>query len=512
MFLFRKNLVIKSILILGLCGVQMQLFAGSSPSPAASPLGREIQASDTLWLGLQDAVFMGLKNNPTVTIQKLAPEIANTYAREERAPFDPVFSATAQQSDIHSERRLGAQRTPFNLEDKQFDVGAQITQALPTGTLISVGMGMGGSVSNLYTDQYTSDVGVTITQSLLSGFGFGANLASLRKARLDVDISKLELKAVAEKLDADIEKGYWELYLTGRETEIQNQSLQLAQQQLSESLERVAVGKLPRLELAAVEAEVAARRGSLIDAQSRHEQSRLHLLYLLNPEKEEFWTTLTLPQDQPFVPADTLDSIAVHEAVGMKFRPDLKQARLALRKGELELARTRNGLLPQLDLFITLGRTTYSESFRNSFPDLSSPFYQVTGGLTFVFPVPNRQASAQLARTRYSLEQQQLAVKNMEKLVQWDIRSAYVEVIRSRQQIEATRVTRELQEKKLAAEQEKFRVGKSTNFLVLQAQRDLTASRLDEANAMVAYLNALVDLYVSEGTLLERRGVRTFSD
>ncbi|MCI0514739.1 TolC family protein, partial [candidate division KSB1 bacterium] len=85
------------------------------------------------------------------------------------------------------------------------------------------------------------------------------------------------------------------------------------------------------------------------------------------------------------------------------------------------------------------------------------------------------------------------------------VRAAHIEVLRSRQQIEATRVTRELQDQKLAAELEKFRVGKSTNYLVLQAQRDFTASQLDEARSMVAYLNSLVNLYLMEGTLLDRR-------
>ena len=84
-------------------------------------------------------------------------------------------------------------------------------------------------------------------------------------------------------------------------------------------------------------------------------------------------------------------------------------------------------------------------------------------------------------------------------------------MLRSQQQIEATRVTRELQERKLEAELEKFRVGKSTNFLVLQAQRDVTASHLNEARAQVLYLSALTNLYLMEGTLLDRRGMDTLS-
>lgn len=195
----------------------------------------------------------------------------------------------------------------------------------------------------------------------------------------------------------------------------------------------------------------------------------------------------------------------------MTYRPDLQQARLNYKKNELDIIRTRNGLLPRLDLFINLSRTTYAQSLRASVPDPHSPFYDVSVGITFDFPVPNQQARARLARTKYSREQLALALKNMERLVQWDVRSAYIEVLRSRQQINATQVARALQEKKLQAELEKFSVGKSTNFLVLQAQRDFTASSLNEARAMVSYLEALVNLYLMEGTLLERRGIDSFT-
>jgi outer membrane protein TolC len=126
--------------------------------------------------------------------------------------------------------------------------------------------------------------------------------------------------------------------------------------------------------------------------------------------------------------------------------------------------------------------------------------------------VINQRARAQARRAVYSHEQMELSLQNMERLIQRDVRSAYIEVIRSRQLIVATRVTRELQDKKLEAEQEKFRVGKSTNYLVLQAQRDFISSQLDEARSTVEHLNALINLYVMEGTLLERRGINAISE
>jgi len=494
-----RNTFIPALVILVFHAVFSQLPATDTTSSA-----------DTLSIGLQQAILLCLQNNSTVTIQRLTPDIMSTYIKERKAAFDPQLDVTGQQTNTKSQRRLGAQPKPFPLEEKRFDVSAQVSEELPTGTSVAVSSGMSGSTTDLYTDQYTGNLGLSVTQSLLRGFGFRANLADLRKARLDVDISRSELKGVAEKTVSDMEKSYWDLYLAGQETGINQKSLELAQQQLAESQERVNVGKLAELELAAVNAEVSARKSALIDAQSKYEQARLRFLYLLNPDTGSFWSRYPALVDKPFIPVDTLDGIGIHEELGMKFRPDLIQARLSLKKGDLDLARTKNGLLPKLDFFITLGKTSYAASFGGAYPDLSSPYYQVNAGLNFAMPVPNRTGSAQLARARYSQKQQNLAVKNMEKLVQLDIRSAHIEVLRSRQQIQATRVTRELQEKKLAAELEKFRVGKSTNYLVLQAQRDFTTSLLTEARSMVAYLIALVDLYYCEGTLLERRGISSF--
>ena len=51
-------------------------------------------------------------------------------------------------------------------------------------------------------------------------------------------------------------------------------------------------------------------------------------------------------------------------------------------------------------------------------------------------------------------------------------------------------------------------MGDITSLLVAQAQRDLLVSQLNEIEAIVEYRIALVQLYLAEGSLLERRGIR----
>jgi outer membrane protein TolC len=50
-------------------------------------------------------------------------------------------------------------------------------------------------------------------------------------------------------------------------------------------------------------------------------------------------------------------------------------------------------------------------------------------------------------------------------------------------------------------------VGRSTNFLVAQAQRDLLVAKISEVRAIVDYLKSLINLYRLDGSLLERRGI-----
>ena len=59
--------------------------------------------------------------------------------------------------------------------------------------------------------------------------------------------------------------------------------------------------------------------------------------------------------------------------------------------------------------------------------------------------------------------------------------------------MQASQVSRELSEQRLNAVQSKFDVGMSTNYEVVQAQRDLNDARNSELRALLNYQRALVD-------------------
>ena len=63
----------------------------------------------------------------------------------------------------------------------------------------------------------------------------------------------------------------------------------------------------------------------------------------------------------------------------------------------------------------------------------------------------------------------------------------------NQKRVDATQASRELAEKKLEAQQKKFAAGMSTNFEVIQAQRDLAAARNAELQALLDFNRSQVD-------------------
>jgi hypothetical protein len=59
--------------------------------------------------------------------------------------------------------------------------------------------------------------------------------------------------------------------------------------------------------------------------------------------------------------------------------------------------------------------------------------------------------------------------------------------------VQSARASRELQEKKLEAEEKKLAAGMSQSFFVFQAQRDLSQARTTEIQAIADYNKSLVD-------------------
>jgi outer membrane protein len=468
-------------------------FPTESRATASNTEGTQLLQGNILTLTVQDAVLLALEHNSSLTVEHLKPSINKTYEKEERGAFDPIISGDVSYSTGGS--------TSSTTDSGEGSVSAGVSVPFPTGTEV------GSEVSISAGDDVSLGVSVDLSQELLKGGRRDANLARIRKAELDSFSSEFELRGFTEALVASVETTYWDFFSAELKLDIYREGLRLAEQQLEEIRERVSVGSIPAIEIVAAQAEVALRRESLLDAESRLEEARLKLLHLLNFPVDNLWETQIVPSERPEIPSEGIDDLQIHLDSALRMRPDFNQALLARKRGELEVLQTKNGLLPRLELFISLGKTGYSESFSGVVSGITEGGFDLDASLTLSYPIGNRQSRARNERAILTSMQADSALENLKRLIELDVHSAYVDANRTKEQIDATAVSRSLQEKKLMAEIEKFKVGRSTALLVAQSQRDLLDSRIAEKEALIGHLKALINMYRLDGSLLLRRGL-----
>jgi len=113
--------------------------------------------------------------------------------------------------------------------------------------------------------------------------------------------------------------------------------------------------------------------------------------------------------------------------------------------------------------------------------------------LNFSYPIGASAQDAQVARAKVQLNQSAAQLRALELQVATDVTNAALQVQSGLTRYQAATVARSLAQQRLDAEQSRFDVGLSTNFLVVQAQRDLATAQNTELRALLDYRRALVD-------------------
>lgn len=486
-----------------------------TPAPFVPP-GVGPPPSGKLEVSLPEAIFTGLSNNKAFEVQKFKPPTSSMNESVERAVFDPVAKA-----NVETSREKADQFTV----SRGLKISTSVTEFLPTGTTIEVLLGTSYSsrIAPTVSTTGTADddpnldkawktaTSVSINQALLKGAGLDTNLVSLRKARVDTQISMYELTGLAQALAAEIENSYWEYFLALMRVDVFERALSLSSRLLRETRQRIAAGEKAASEIYSFQAEESSTRQTLQDAKSSQEKTRLRLLRMISPPSFDIWNRKIALLTRPSIPPDSVEDIASHIQVAMRMRPDLNQARLEEQKGTLEIVRTKNGLLPKLDAFLQFGRTGYAKNFDLTLYDYGTGDVGLDylARLQFEFPPLNRKAKADYTKSVLDLAKSRDAIENLVQLAQQEVLLAYVEIHRAKEQISLSVDTVKYQREKRDAEIEKYRLGTGSAFRVTQAERDVINSELSAAQARIDYLKGLTAFYVADGSLLARRGIGT---
>jgi HAE1 family hydrophobic/amphiphilic exporter-1 len=484
--------------------------SAAAQAQAGTPTG------EVLHVTVEEAVRMATQNNPDLVVGNYDPRISAERVSQATAAFLPTFTSgflrnvqqappssvffgdTAVRTDVWSGNVGLAQRIPVGGGSYTFGWNSIRTNASAT--------------LSTFNPAVTGQLQGSMTQPLLRDFHIDQARAAVTMARQNGKIADIGLTELAVTVSSSAERAYWNLVLARASVAVQQRSLELSQELERNNQARVDVGQSPPLDLVSAKAEVASRRESLIVAQTLVRQAEDQLrVVILDPKRPDYWFVRLETADliPPIGPVPDVDA-AVRNALAQ--RTDLARARQQIEIADTNEQLAKNGTLP--DLRVTASYQTNAlggtELLRDSFLGpitgqaavafggvlgqlftANYPTWQV--GLTINYPLGRSADQANYARTKLEKEQSAERVRSQEFKVVREVRQTSFQLDQNRQRIETTRLARELSEQRLDAEQKRFDVGMSTNFNVIQAQRDLAVARNAELLAQLDYQQAWIN-------------------
>ena len=467
-------------------------------------------------LTLDEATARALERNLDIAVERLNPQLQDLNLARLRATYRPTVSST-----ISQRHQVQPPTSQLNgglvVQNNQGVYNGGLTQAVPWG---------GGDLSMNWNNQraetnnsfsnfnpsFSTNLTATYTQPLLRDFLIDGTRQQILVSAINRDVSDIQLRRTLTTTVANVRIAYWELLYTIQAVDVARGSLEQAEKLVEDNRARVQVGTMAPLDVVQAEAEAATRRQALAQAEATMQTAELTLKRLIvNGTEDELWRSKITPIDQPEFRTEPLD---VEGAVrtSLENRTDLAQARKTIESNDITMRYLRNQTLPGIDLVATyttqgVGGTQFvrqglggsiSQVIPGGYADAISgliardyPIWQVQ--LNVSYPIGASAQEAQFARARVQRNQSAAQLRALELQVAAEVTNAALQVESSLKRYEAATVASDLAQTRLNAEVSRFEVGLSTNFFVVQAQRDLATAKNSELRALLDYRRGLVD-------------------
>ena len=464
----------------------------------------------------EEAVARAKDRNLTLITERITPQTWDYSMAATRANYQMnLTSAFSNQSQVRVTTDVFSGGDRVTTDTQSWSAGIAKNMWWGGGNYSvnwTNGRSASDSQSSTFNPSYNSGLQARFTQPLLRNFRIDATRAQILTNELNQQIADINLSAQEVSILAQVRNAYWELVYAGQAVEAAQRSLELASKLVGDNRARVEIGTMAPIDVVQAQAEEAARRQQLVNAQATLRNNELALKRLIvSGTDDELWRSTIVPTDRPTVTAQPIDlEAAVRSALSR--RTDLTVTKKNLEMTDISLRAQRNQTLPDLQLTGTynlagqggtqLERDRITGLVTNTFPGgyfdalsairgWDAPTWNIQ--LQFAYPIGTSAQEANLARQQLLRQQTEYTMKATELTVATEVTAAALTVRNTLEAMQASTVSRELSEQRLAATQSKFDVGMATNFEVVQAQRDLNDARNSELRAQLNYQRALVD-------------------
>jgi outer membrane protein len=461
--------------------------------------------------------------------------------------FDPVLTSTFQLDKNDTESVSVFSPVPV-VAQNTYTANFAYTQGFDWGGALTGGFNNAHATTNnptsLLTPQLGSSFQFRFTQNLLQGFGFLPNTRFIRIAKNNREISDVAFRLQIITTVDQIENMYWDLVYAFENLRVQQESLAYAQKALDDTQRQAKVGTAPPIQVVSAESTVATDQQNLIVAQNNLQLQQLLMKNALSRSIEDPLlaeadviptSTMQVPQQEPVMPIqDMINQALLHRA-------ELVESRIDLNSRDINMRAVRNAMLPTLGAFAYYGgsgvggninplvpacspssskfcfnsatapppfQTSNSVSYGSTLNQLVNSTSPDKGiGLSLNIPLRNRLAQADQVRAELEYRQAQVRQHQLENQVRIEVRNAEFDVRQNRAAVKAAQSAVDLARQTLDADQQKLRVGLTTQVTILQDAATLTSGESNLVSAKAAYEKSRIELDRATGLLLDHAGI-----
>ncbi len=461
--------------------------------------------------------------------------------------FDPALSATLQLDKNNTESVSVFSPVPV-VAQNTYTSDFAYTQGFTWGGVLSGGFNNTHVTTNnptsLLTPQLGSNFQFRFTQNLLQGFGFLPNTRFIRIAKNNREISDVAFRLQVITTVDQVENMYWDLVYAYENVRVQEESLTYAQKALDDSKRQAQVGTAPPIQVVSSESTVATDQQNLIVAQNNLQLQQLLMKNALSRSIEDPvlaeadvipTSGMLVPPQEPIIPIQDL----INEA--LQHRAELVESRIDLNSRDINIKAVRNSMLPTLQAFAYYGGSGVGGDVNTLVPNCSAtsgsfcfnpakapPPFQTSNsvgyggtlnqlvnstspdkgvGLTLNIPLRNRLAQSNQVRADLEYRQAQVRQLQLENQVRIEVRNAQFDVKQNRASVQAAQSAVDLARQTLDADQQKLKVGLTTQTVILQDAATLRTGESNLVSAKAAYEKSRIELDRATGLLLDHSGI-----
>jgi outer membrane protein TolC len=425
----------------------------------------EVQIARQCAISLADAIAIARENNKTAQIQALQVTRQEAVLRQQQALLWPTLTLNSSLQNTGTDTNLDTSRDEL----------------------------LRGSSGD--STQYTTSLdGAVRVDYAIVDFTRNPNIRAAEKL---VRQAELQLEQTLEELDRDVAIDYYNLQQADEQVRIFEQSVRAAERSLqdAQALEKAGVGT--RFAVLQSEVQLSNERQNLVNAISDQLQARRQLAQRLNLAQ-----TAEIVAGDPIAQAGTWD-LSLDESIILAYqnRPELERRLVEREANEYQRKAQLGAIKPSVSFF---GQYNLNQAFTNvsreqfngdseSNQDSLTNQYQVGVNLRWRF-FDGGAAKAAARQEEVDIQVSELQFEDDRNQIRQQVEVAFYEVEANAKNIDTSTRGVEQAQEALRLARLRFQAGVGTQIDVINAERDLTQSEGNLANAILGYNQALARL------------------